>query len=63
MKRNHYHFGALAGYGQIYSRLDRPELALEYFHRALDLNPNLHGVELAIKRLEQEISEKRKHTI
>ena len=63
MKRNHYHFGALAGYGQIYSRLDQPELALEYFHRALDLNPNLRGVELAIKRLEQEISEKRKRTI
>ncbi len=63
MKRNPYHFGALAGYGQIYSRLDQPELALEYFHRALDLNPNLRGVELAIKRLEQEISEKRKRTI
>ena len=63
MKRNPYHFGALAGYGQIYSRLDRPELALEYFRRALDLNPNLHGVELAIKRLKQEISEKRKRTI
>jgi tetratricopeptide (TPR) repeat protein len=63
MKGNPYHFGALAGYGQIYSRLDRPGLALEYFRRALDLNPNLHGVELTIKKLEREIGEKRKRTI
>src|SRR5262245_2949539 len=35
MKRNPAHFGALAGYGQIYLRLDEPEKALEYFRRAL----------------------------
>jgi tetratricopeptide (TPR) repeat protein len=63
MKGNPCHFGALAGYSQIYLRRERPELALEHFRRALDLNPNLHGVELTIKKLEREISEKRKRTI
>jgi len=43
MKRNPDHFGALAGYGLIYARLDRPERALEYFERALAINPNLRG--------------------
>ncbi|HSS46023.1 MAG TPA: tetratricopeptide repeat protein, partial [Burkholderiales bacterium] len=46
LKRNPHHFGALAGYGQIYLRLNRPELALDYFRRALDINPNLRGVEI-----------------
>ena len=32
MKRNPVHFGALAGYGQLYLQLDQPERALEYFH-------------------------------
>src|SRR6185369_5787737 len=35
MKRNPSHFGALAGYGQIYFRLEQYEKAIEYWKRAL----------------------------
>ena len=52
IKRNPQHFGALSGYGQIYLQLDQPERALEYFRRALEVNPNLDGVQATIDRLE-----------
>jgi tetratricopeptide (TPR) repeat protein len=63
MKRNPAHFGALAGYGQIYLQLDQPERALDYFRRALRINPNLRGVAEMIPQLEQLLSERRKGTI
>jgi tetratricopeptide (TPR) repeat protein len=63
IKRNPVHFGALAGYGQIYVRLDRPEKALEYFRRALAVNPNLEGVENAVEELEALIAERSRNTI
>ena len=63
MKRNPAHFGALAGYGQIYLRLDQPERALDYFRRALRINPNLRGVAEVIPQLEQLLKERRKGTI
>lgn len=59
MKRNPWHFGALAGYGQIYYRLDQPEKALEYFRKALAVNPNMDGVRLNIEGLERAIEGKR----
>ena len=40
------HFGALSGRGQVYLRLDEPELALQAFESALDHNPwmaNIRG--------------------
>ena len=63
MKRNPAHFGALAGYGQIYLQLDQPERALGYFRRALRVNPNMRGVEQIIPQLEQLLAERRKGTI
>jgi tetratricopeptide (TPR) repeat protein len=63
MKRNPAHFGALAGYGQIYLQLDQPERALEYFRRALRVNPNLGAVRQVIPQLEQLLTERRKGTI
>ncbi len=63
MKRNPHHFGALAGYGQIYVRLNQPERALDYFQRALKVNPNLAGVADAVEQLKQALIEKRKGTI
>jgi tetratricopeptide (TPR) repeat protein len=62
MKRNPNHFGALAGYGQIYLQLEKPEAALEYFQRALRVNPNLRSVEAAVAELRRLIFEKRKGT-
>ena len=63
MKRNPQHWGALAGYGQIYLALDKPERALEYFQKALAVNPNLRNVEAAVAELRRQIIEKRKGTI
>jgi tetratricopeptide (TPR) repeat protein len=53
LKRNPLHFGALSGLGQIYARLEQYEKALEWFRRALEVNPNMEGVELNIEGILQ----------
>ena len=63
MKRNPQHFGALAGYGQIYFRLERYDKAIEYWRRALEVNPNMAGVDFNIQGAEQLLAEKRKRAI
>lgn len=63
MRRNPLHFGALAGYGQIYLRLDRQEESLSHFRRALAINPNLDGVRQAVDALEDAIAERRRRMI
>jgi tetratricopeptide (TPR) repeat protein len=63
LARNPGHFGVLAGYGQIYLALDQPEKALDYFERALKVNPNLKGVEEAVRDLKRALIERRKGTI
>ena len=63
MKRNPVHFGALAGYGQIYLRLGQPEKALGYFERALGVNPNMKQVELTVQEIKRFLAEKRRGTI
>jgi len=63
IKRNPLHFGVLSGYGLIYMQRDQPERALEYFKRALVINPNLEDVAGHIKALEQMITEKRERYI
>ncbi len=62
IKRNPQHFGALAGYGQLYMQLDDYERAIEYFKRALAVNPNLDGVEFQVRLLERVVAERRKRT-
>ena len=59
LKRNPRHFGALSGLGQIYERLQRDDQALEWFRKALEVNPNLVGVEMEIVRIESRLKEKR----
>jgi tetratricopeptide (TPR) repeat protein len=63
MKRNPYHFGALAGYAQIYIRLEQYERALEYARRAVAINPNLDGIQQIIPALEHLLEERRKRMI
>jgi tetratricopeptide (TPR) repeat protein len=58
-KRNRKHFGALAGAGQIHLQLGNPELALDFFRRAVDVNPNLEGPAEMIPILEQLLREQR----
>ncbi|MCW5620195.1 MAG: tetratricopeptide repeat protein [Burkholderiales bacterium] len=48
LERNPNHFGALSGCGAIYARREELEHALEFFERALALNPNLEGVEVGL---------------
>jgi len=54
-KRNPNHFGALSGAGQIHLKLGHPELALEFFKRALQVNPNLEGLDQLVPLLEQHL--------
>jgi tetratricopeptide (TPR) repeat protein len=63
MKRNPQHFGALSGYGQIYARLEEYDMAVEYFRRALAVNPNLTNLEPIIRSLEALARERRRRTI
>lgn len=63
MKRNPYHFGALAGYAQIYIRLEYYDRALEYSRRALEVNPNLDGVRRTIDMLERLIEQRRRRMV
>jgi tetratricopeptide (TPR) repeat protein len=53
LKRNPRHFGALAGLGQIHFQLDQLEQALQWFTRALEVNPNMTGVEINIGGLKE----------
>ena len=53
LKRNPRHFGALSGMGQIHLQLDEPGAALVWFRRALEVNPNMLGVEMNIEALER----------
>ena len=62
MKRNPHHFGALAGYGQIYMQLSEYEKALGYFKRALEVNPNLDGVDFQVRLLERVLEQRKKKT-
>ncbi len=63
IKRNPQHFGVLSGYGQIYLQLNQPEEALEYFRRALAVNPNLEGVQGLAERLDSMIVRRRQRSI
>jgi len=63
MKRNPVHFGALSGYGLIYLQLGKPEDALLYFERALDVNPNLAGIEQAVQAIKNLLAQQGEDTI
>lgn len=60
IKRNPYHFGALSGYGQIYSQLQEWDKALEYFEKALAVNPNMTGVAVNIEALKRLVAQQRR---
>lgn len=62
-KRNPQHFGALSGAGQIHLQLGHPRRALEYFRRAVQVNPNLDGPAQMIPLLEQHLRNVERNTI
>jgi tetratricopeptide (TPR) repeat protein len=59
LKRNPGHFGALSGLGQIYLQMQDEAKALEWFRRALEVNPNMLGVEMNVKMLEERLKARR----
>jgi tetratricopeptide (TPR) repeat protein len=61
-KRNRRHFGALAGAGQIHLQLGHAELALDFFRRAVAVNPNLEGPAQMIPILEDFLRQQRPNT-
>ena len=63
MKRNPYHFGALAGYGHIHVEFNLPEQAIEYFKRALAINPNMSSIAKLIIRLQELKQERRDRSV
>jgi len=60
LKRNPRHFGALSGAGMVHVALEQYEQAQDSFRRALEVNPNMVGVELELLRLEERLKGKRK---
>jgi tetratricopeptide (TPR) repeat protein len=63
VKRNPLHYGALSGYGMIYTQLDQPARAIEYFERALAVNPNMEGVRSTVETLRELLIERKKNAI
>jgi tetratricopeptide (TPR) repeat protein len=63
IRRNPIHFGALAGFGLNYLEKDQLERAVEYFERALAVNPNLGGVEARLRQLREILIQRRRQSI
>jgi tetratricopeptide (TPR) repeat protein len=63
IRRNPIHFGALSGFGLIYLQLKRPDKALEYFERALRINPNLEQIRAAVTELKQLLKQRKRDSI
>ena len=63
IKRNPSHFGALSGYGQVYFQLEEYDQAIRWWRRALEVNPNMMGVEINIKSTEELLKKKRGRAI
>ena len=49
------HFGALSGQGMIYTQLEEAELALEFYQRALEMNPHMLNVKFTIEAIKKHI--------
>ncbi len=63
INRNPVHFGALSGFGLNYLQLQKPEQALQYFQRALDVNPNLAQIQAAVEAIKEFLSRQRRDSI
>ena len=63
LKRNPKHFGALSGAGQIHLQLNNPRRALDFFRKAIEVNPNLDGPAQVIPLIEQRLRDDDKNRI
>ena len=62
IRRNPVHFGVLSGFGLNYLRLGKPEQALDYFQRALVVDPNLSQAQVAVEELKQFLAKRRQNS-
>jgi tetratricopeptide (TPR) repeat protein len=53
LERNPVHFGALSGMGLCYLGLDEPRQALEWFERAVAVNPNMDTIQGYIQQIRE----------
>jgi tetratricopeptide (TPR) repeat protein len=58
LKRNPRHFGALSGAGLNHLQLEEHRAALDWFRRALEVNPNMRAIEAEMRRLEDLLRKK-----
>jgi tetratricopeptide (TPR) repeat protein len=63
LQRNPNHFGALSGCGAMYAQREELERALEYLERALEVNPNLDGIEQGVARVRHRLGQSGKRSI
>jgi tetratricopeptide (TPR) repeat protein len=63
VKRNRSHFGALSGYGQIYFQLEQYDKAIAAWRRALEVNPNMRGLQDNIEAAQQQLRQRRQKMI
>jgi tetratricopeptide (TPR) repeat protein len=57
LRLNPYHFGAAAGMGQCYLRMNKPHAAVRSFSHALDLNPELSSLKDVLETLRGSLGE------
>jgi tetratricopeptide (TPR) repeat protein len=57
LRLNPYHFGAAAGLGQCYLRMNKPRAAIRAFAHALDLNPSLPNLQDVLKTLRDSLGD------
>jgi tetratricopeptide (TPR) repeat protein len=63
IRRNPMHFGALSGLGYNYFKLGKPERAIRYFERALDINPNKPRIRSIVIELERALHQRVRDSI
>lgn len=63
IRRNPMHFGALSGLGYNYFKLGKPERAIRYFERALDINPNKPRIRSTLIEIERALRERVRDSI
>lgn len=57
LRMNPFHFGAAAGMGQCFLKMNKPRAALRVFRQALELNPAMSDLQDAVQALKQALDD------
>jgi tetratricopeptide (TPR) repeat protein len=63
VRRNPVHFGVLSGFGLIYLQKEDLPRAVEYFEKALAVNPNLAQIEATLEQIREVLRQRRQQSI